>query len=158
MRKELFIDIETTGLDYKVDLITQLAGIVKINGVIKRKFNITSNFYNNLMDNLHDFIDRYNPDDKFYLVGYNSNFDMSFIRELFKKNDNNFFGAYFYSIDVDIMRIAAWKFMLKGMKPDNYKLTTVAKFLKIKVNESKLHDAKYDIYLTNEIYKKLLKL
>jgi DNA polymerase III subunit epsilon len=34
----------------------------------------------------------------------------------------------------------------------DFKLKTVAKHLGIEVDETKLHDAKYDIYLTREIF------
>lgn len=36
---------------------------------------------------------------------------------------------------------------------ENFQLRSVAKYLGIEVDETKLHDAKYDIYLTLEIYK-----
>jgi len=37
----------------------------------------------------------------------------------------------------------------------NFKLMTVAKHLKIEVDESRLHDALYDIHLTKMIYDKV---
>ena len=36
---------------------------------------------------------------------------------------------------------------------ENFQLKTVAKFLGVEVDETKLHDAEYDIYLTIEIFK-----
>ncbi len=39
----------------------------------------------------------------------------------------------------------------------DFKLATVARKLKILVDDAKLHDAYYDIHLTREIYKKISK-
>lgn len=39
-----------------------------------------------------------------------------------------------------------------GAKRANFKLATVSKALGIEVDDSKLHDAEYDILLTRQIY------
>jgi len=44
----------------------------------------------------------------------------------------------------------------RGLMAD-FKLKTVAQFLGIEIDESKLHDAVYDIKLTREIYKLITK-
>ena len=47
---------------------------------------------------------------------------------------------------------------LLGVRPtmENFKLMTVAKTVGIQIDESKLHDAMYDIYLTREIYNRII--
>jgi DNA polymerase-3 subunit epsilon len=39
---------------------------------------------------------------------------------------------------------------------ENFKLKTVAQEMGIEVDESKLHDAKYDLELTYQIYQKIV--
>lgn len=39
MIKKLFFDLETTGLDYKVNAIHQLSGCIEIDGTIVEEFN-----------------------------------------------------------------------------------------------------------------------
>ena len=48
------------------------------------------------------FIDRYNKEDKFVVVGYRTQFDVDFLRETFAKAGEKYFGSYIsgYSIDV----------------------------------------------------------
>jgi len=39
MKKTLFFDVETTGLDVKKCSIVQLSGIIDIDGIVKEEFN-----------------------------------------------------------------------------------------------------------------------
>lgn len=161
MRKEIFIDLETTGLDSKKDRILQIAGIVKIDGKIKEKFNFKSKksvFLKNLCDVLDKHIDPYNKNDKAYLVGWNSKFDSDFLHQAFKLYSKSSFGNYMHHMSIDIQQLCAYKFMKKGIVPRSFKLEDIARYFKIPCSSKKFHDAMYDINITNEIYKKLLKL
>jgi DNA polymerase-3 subunit epsilon len=51
------------------------------------------------------------------------------------------------------MVLAAFKLKTERTNLENFQLKTVAKYLGIEVDESRLHDAQYDIYLTYELYK-----
>lgn len=106
-------------------------------------------------DMLARYINRYNKSDKFYLAGYNSrSFDEPFLRQLFLRNNDNYYGAYFWQIGFDVMVLAAER--LKHALPSmpNFKLPTVAVELGVSI-PGNLHDAAHDIALTYAIYKAL---
>lgn len=155
--KLIIIDTETTGLDYKLDSITEIGGIVKIDGKIKEKFIFKNDLYNNFIKLLNKYCSKYDKTDKFYFVAYNAHFDMNFIRELFLKNGNVYYGSYFYNPCIDILQLVAYKLMGKKKQPENFKLGTIAKFYGINCNENQLHTAYYDAFLANEILKKVRK-
>jgi DNA polymerase-3 subunit epsilon len=156
--KQLFIDIETNqSLDPKTGVITQLAFIYRKNGKTIKSVNIKTNIYTTFVSELDKIVDRFDKNDKVYFIGYNAKFDSDFIRELFTKNNNKFYGSYFFNPIIDIMNIAAYKFMLKKSHPENFKLGTIAKFLNIEVDNNNLHDALYDIEISRKVYSKLLK-
>ena len=114
--------------------------------------------YNKIIEMLSKYVNKFDKTDKFYLVGYNNAaFDNAFFRAFFVQNNDNYFGSWFWSDSQDVMVMASYylKDVRKNMESLN--LMTVAKAVGIEVDESKLHDATYDIYLTREIYKKINK-
>lgn len=109
--------------------------------------------YKALMQIVAKYVDRYNKKDKFHLVGYNNaSFDNHFLRAFFLQNGDSYFGSYFWADSIDCMVLASN--VLKDARPNmlNFKLSTVAKQLGIEVDESRLHDALYDIELTKAVY------
>ena len=158
MRKELFIDIETTGLNPEKDSIEQLAYIYREGGKIISTQDLKGdNIYPHFVGNLNEIVDRFNKEDKMYFIAYNAGFDNQFVRNMFLQNDDKYFGSYFYSPHICVMQLAAFKFMRKGIRPDSFKLGDVCKYFKLKVDDNKLHDGLYDITLTKNLYNKLLK-
>jgi DNA polymerase-3 subunit epsilon len=185
--KELFFDLETTGLDEKRNAIHQLSGIIRVDGKIVEEFDINmrpdpdqevkeqalkvSNLtvedvinnelsqkegYEQFVSMLDKYVDRFNKKDKIFLCGYNNvKFDNEFLRELFNRNGDKYFGSWFWSGGIDLMILALEKLRHKRAEMDNFKLMTVAKELGIVLNESKLHNAVYDIELTIEICDRL---
>lgn len=182
--KILYIDTETTGLDDETCAIWQLSGIVEIDNKEVETFNIfmkpnpdqninlgaleatKSSFdlinkgisqfegYNQFIYILDKYINKYDTNDKFFMVGYNNHsFDSNFIRKFMKMHGNTYYGSYFWHPGIDVMLIAAYAAMKDRQNLENFKLTTVAKSLGINVIEEKLHDALYDINLTKEIFK-----
>jgi len=111
-----------------------------------------------LTEMLSKYVDKYDKTDKFHLIGYNiSSFDNQFLRAFFTQNGDNYFGSFFWSDSIDVMSKASDK--LKDVRAEmlNFKLKTVARQLRINVDEEKLHDAMYDIKLTKEVYETLNK-
>jgi DNA polymerase-3 subunit epsilon len=117
--------------------------------------------YNKFMELITPHCDKFNKTDKFHLVGYNNAaFDNQFLRAWFVQNAatpkdaeyGNYFGSWFWSSSIDVMVLAANK--LKSIRHEmaDFKLKTVAKQLGIEVDESQLHNAMYDIHLTESIY------
>lgn len=103
---------------------------------------------------LSKYVDKFNKSDKFFLVGYNNaSFDNSFFRAFFVQSGDNYFGSWFWSDSHDAMVLASYKLMGVRHTMENFKQSTVAKQLGIKVDETKLHDAEYDVNLLIQIYK-----
>lgn len=180
--KLIFIDLETTGLDHRNNAIIQLAGIVRIDGRIKKKFNFKmqphkeakidvneelamryrtrqETGFRKFKKILEDYVNPYNKKDKFYFLAYNSKFDENFMRAWFLRNDDKYFGSYFWNPSVDVMQLAIRGLMKTGKRHelDNMKLGTVAKYYGLKVKEDDLHDAAYDIKITKDLYNRICK-
>ena len=101
-------------------------------------------------------VDRYDKSDKMFLAGYNNaSFDNDFLRQFFADNGDKYFGSYFWADPIDVRVLAAYELMSERKNMVDFKLMTVAKHLGIAIDESKLHDAVYDIKITREILQKI---
>lgn len=134
---------------------------LKIAGVTKDEvlaYPEMKTVYNDIIEMLSQHCDKFNKKDKFFLVGYNNaSFDNQFLRGFFLQNGDNYFGSWFWSNTIDVMVLASE--FTKGTRDSmqDFKLKTVAIALGIEVDEARLHDAKYDIELTRNIYKLIIK-
>lgn len=185
MIKKLFFDLETTGLDYKVNAIHQLSGCIEIDGTVVEEFNLKMQPYegaviepealkvsNITMEHLATYepseavfarfmtmiskhVNRFKKTDKMFLVGYNNaSFDNPFLRKWYEIHQKDeFFGSFFWSNSLDVMVLASEYLLEKRVAMENFKLMTVARAVGIEIDESKLHDAQYDIELTRTIYR-----
>ena len=64
--------------------------------------------YKRLIATLEQYVSRFDKADKFFLAGYNSqSFDSPFLRKFFEKNNDKFFGSYFWTANLDVMILAA---------------------------------------------------
>lgn len=104
---------------------------------------------------LEKYVNKYDKTDKFFFIGYNSAFDMQMLRIFFEKNHDLYIGSWFFFPHIDVMTIACAALMERRPDMVNFKLSTVARELGLKVDEDKLHDAMEDIYLTREIHQLL---
>jgi len=183
MKNKIFMfDVETTGLDPKVNAIHQLSGAIIVDGKIEHRFNyhikpfqgavveqvaldvsgVTAQqiqsyddprvVYQDLIAVISRFVDRYDKKDKMFLAGYNNaSFDNQFLRSMFERNGDKYFGSYFWSSPLDVFILASFKLMkMRHIMPD-FKLKTVAEAFGITIEENKLHSADYDIDLTIQI-------
>lgn len=177
--KTIWIDLETTGLDYKKDTIIEFAAlyendkdksifhkyckpesypenfheIEELTG-IKREFleenGISeSELYNKFIEFASSKIDKFNKTDKAIFAAYNATFDDNFLRELFIRNNDFYYGSWFYSARLDIMSTIAnaYRFGVFDIQPSN-KCETIAKALNIKL---KAHSAIEDIKAARQI-------
>jgi len=102
---------------------------------------------------LSKHVNKYDKKDKLFLIGYNnSRFDDQFLRSWFGKNNDKFYGSWFWPNTIDVMSLASNFLVNDRLNMENFKLKTVAKEFGLNVDESKLHDALYDIELTRGIY------
>jgi DNA polymerase-3 subunit epsilon len=75
---------------------------------------------------LDAMVDKYDRNDKLVVCGYNCRFDLGFLSELFKKNENFYLGSYISWKDVDILYLMYIHDFLGTHKLANYRLKTVA--------------------------------
>lgn len=110
--------------------------------------------YGQITAMLGKYVKKFDKGDKMHLVGYNNApFDNQFFRAFFAQNNDMYFGSWFWADSIDVMVLASNYLKHERAKMENFKLVTVAKWLGIEVDETQLHDAFYDIYLTREIYR-----
>lgn len=112
--------------------------------------------YSQFVNILSKYVDRYNKSDKFFLVGYNNaSFDNPFLRAWFGLNGDKYFGSWFWANSIDVMVMATPFLADVRSQMKNFRQGTVAKALGIAVDDSKLHDALYDIEICQAIYHKV---
>lgn len=185
---EVFLDLETTGLNSYKNGVWQIGAIFFKDGEERETFNETCNIYpgqeshpkalemadlteerlkalrhpmevyNEFRALLSKYIDPYNKTEKAFMYGYNVRFDDDFLRQFFYNSGDRFYGSWFWNPAIDVMNLAM--IHLKEARPlmTNFKQDSVARALEIEVDDSQLHDALYDIRLTKQIYDKILRL
>jgi len=186
--KIMYVDTEATALHNGA--IIQLSGIIEINGEVKKEFNFfvkphkgasiqqealkitnstekqifgypdpreVKDYFESMMS---EFVDKYDRDDKFILVGYNTNFDLNMLIDFYKQQGDTTLSYWFdyrHTIDIhELLKLLQFKNRIPIFK--NNKLGNVCKELNILENTNKLHDSLEDVRVTREVAKKLLKL
>lgn len=105
-------------------------------------------------------IDKFSKVDKAFFSGYNTPFDVEFVRAWFTRCNDKYFGSWFWSGSIDVMGAALWALRDKRHMLPNFKLGTVADFvLGSRVAEltaeAGLHNALTDIRITREIHRRV---
>jgi len=181
MIKKLYLDLETSGLDPQLNAVLEIGCIIEYRDVYKeltfncqpfpndlvdtealavnklteekiRSFPNPIEVYNNLIAELTMHINKYNTKDKFVLLGYNVGFDAQFLRNFFQKNQDKYFGSWFWYPPLDVMALAMRFLKEKRHLMKDFKLLTVAEELGLEVNPEEAHGAMYDVALTREMY------
>ena len=112
--------------------------------------------FNAFIDFLATRVDPYKPEDKFFLVAYNAPFDLGFLEQWFKRNNNKWFGSYFWRPPLCTYALSAFHLGAEWAKLPDRKLATVADRLGIAPPETgNLHTALYDCLLSKGIYEKI---
>jgi DNA polymerase-3 subunit epsilon len=181
---KIFFDLETTGLNVKKHSVHQIAGLIEIDGGVVETFDIKTRPHLKAeldtqalkicnkteaellaypeMNQAHfifsrtlrKYIDKYNPKDKAFLIGFNaSHFDCTFLRAWFEQNNDSFFDSWFWKSEIDVMSLAAQYLLARRVNMPSFKLKRVAMELGIEVNAGRLHDALYDVELTRGVYR-----
>jgi len=102
---------------------------------------------------LSKYVDRFNRQDKFFLCGFNNmGFDDKFLRNFFELNGDTYFGSFFWANSLDVMCLASNKLLDTRPSMVDFKLKTVAGTMGLTIDPEKLHDGRYDIELTRQIY------
>ena len=171
--KVIWVDVETTGREAADNTIIELAALYEDGkdkdifhtyilpdakpddfSTIEELTGITWEYlqhngiteqqaYGDFTEWLGSHINKYDKSDKAIFAAYNARFDNDFIRELFKRNNDNYFGSWFYSAPLDIMGTVVQCVRLGLMPvPVNFKNVTICEFFGI---EHKAHSALDDI-------------
>ena len=183
--KLCYIDVETGGLYANKNPLLQLSGIIEIDGEEKERFNFFLRpftgqevdpralkvnkltieqietfedpklVFGQFIKLLSKYVSKFNRQDKFFFIGYNSqSFDEPFVRQFFKNAEDKYGpGSWFWYPSIDMMLVWGHILSPKRHTMKNFKLVTVCQTAGITVDESKLHDAMYDIELTRDLYK-----
>ena len=181
--KVFYCDTETTGLNPQKNDIIQLGYIIEIDNQIREKGsinvqpfdynNIESSalathqisieqmktfdsprvVYNELINILNKYINKYDRSDKFIPAGYNVKFDIEFLQNFFIKNRDKYYGAYFDYHFIDAMALLFLKRYAGKINLSNYKLATASKHYGIEIQA---HDALSDIEATRELILKMM--
>lgn len=108
--------------------------------------------YTALIEILSKHVDRFNKKDKMQLIAYNAKFDSEFIREFFSKMNDNYYGSWFWTPAICVMESAAMFLIdVRGAIRD-FKLGTICDCAGLGWDESKAHDADYDIEQTIKLF------
>lgn len=186
-KKVLYFDTETTGLEAGKHEIVQLAGIVEIDGVIEKKFNIYMRpdnpdnvspealgiqektledvmayperkvGFEEFLAILNKYINCYNKLDKFIIAGQNIRFDMGFLAALFKSQGHKYFGSYFGGEELD-SRLLYIALMLAGRTDRLTRMRLTNICSALGVELNNAHDALADIQATYDVLQIMLKM
>ena len=183
MKKALWFDVETTGLNPKRNDIIQLACMVEIEGNIVEtweskikpcdtttidhralevnklrvedvlKYPEPKSVLKEFQKVLSKYVDKFNRGDKFAPAGYNVQFDINFLSSFFEKCGDNYYGSYFNYKSIDPLRIVHIMDYERQIDLPNYKLATVCRHYNIPIEGA--HEALADIRATRELFKML---
>jgi DNA polymerase III subunit epsilon len=114
--------------------------------------------YKKFLTLMGKYVNKFDKKDKFFLYGYNNRkFDDNFLRSWFDKMGDKYFGSWFCQWTSDIMVLAVEHLLEDILEMENFKLMTVAKHMGIEIDETKAHDAVYDIDITRQLYFLIMK-
>jgi DNA polymerase-3 subunit epsilon len=142
--------LQVTGIDRRQFLPADDPNCLKIGGQL---FEDPQTVYKRLVEMLAKHVNKFDKSDKFQFVGYNAHsFDMPFMRKFWEKNNDRYFGSWFWYPCLDVMLL--WAQILQPVRFDltNFKLMTIAAYAGLEVDESRLHDSQYDIELTRSLW------
>ena len=130
---------------------------LKVGGVTSEQimsYEPMEKVYKKILMMLSKYVDRFNKQEKIFLVGFNNaRFDDEHLRKWFEQNGDTFFGSWFWGESLDVRVLAGQYLQERRSSIPSFKLPRVAIEVGIEVDENRLHDAEYDIYLTREIYR-----
>lgn len=175
--KNLYLDLETTGIKHMENGILQIAGLIEIDHQLVESFDyrvkpfpqdeITQEafeihgldpkdgndpgiVYRDLVEMFSKYCGRFDKKDKFNLIGYSVNFDERFLRQWFLKNNDKYFGSWFFWPYIDVMQMVAVELMAKRPQVESFKLIDIIKLYGSRL--AKAHDAMSDIKATQKLF------
>jgi DNA polymerase III subunit epsilon len=183
LKKVLWLDTETSGLDSKVNGIIEVSFIVEVDDVIieyetfkmKTKMQIDDaalkvngltreeidsygteeEAVKNIQEMFQRYINKYNKTDKFIPGGFHVDFDLDFLDELFKRNGDKYMYSYINSRSRIDPQKSLGLFEYGGLvKLTGYNLSSVCEAFGVELTDA--HSSMADIRATREIALKML--
>jgi DNA polymerase III alpha subunit (gram-positive type) len=183
--KRAFIDVETTGLNWdsgihQLALIIDINGqpvheqtweicpdprckiedkALEVSGksrAVMASSMPEANFFREFQVVLSKFITcKYDRQDKLHFTAYNAQFDDSRLRDLFRRQNDRYYGSWFWN-PYDCVMIHAGRHLrpIRHQMLD-FKLGTVCTAMGLIWDNAEAHDALYDIRMTRELHRAL---
>lgn len=182
MIKKLYYSLLTTGTDPDKHGIYHIGAVIEVDGEVKQKMNLhckptakanidkeflmrrgfsTSRLkelpgskiaYIAFIDMITLFIDKYDRQDKFFLIGYNNRLlHDRFLKNFLLAHGDEYFGSYFWNNTIDLMCLASIRLMEARARMANFKLSTVAPKFGITA-PTDIQDALHDAMLIRQLY------
>lgn len=98
------------------------------------------------------YVNPYDRRDKFWFIGYNAPFDHGMVNSWFKRCGDTYCMSWFHFPPLDVAQLAAIALIQRRPDMRRFKLSDVAHELGIQIDEKRLHDALYDIELTEDVF------
>ena len=186
MIKQLFLDTETGGIDPNRHALLEIGALVCIgeqesvgfeyftrpfNGdtITEKALEVNGKTYEEIdsypdpmythdkfTQMLSTYIDRFDRKDKFFLYGWNVDFDDRFLRAFFKKCEDKYYGSYILWPPINVAALVTEYLREKRFQIEDFHLHTVAEWFAIPVNYEARHGALYDATLTKQVYDQLI--
>ena len=167
MTKLAFIDLETTGGGRKKNHIWYLSAILVTES--KRThfeagedgltcYPLSRGDFLGFQEFLSLAVDPFNSSDKLFFIGYNSYSDMDWVRDWFKRENDKYFGSWFWYPPIDVMQLAILGTAADRHLLEDFTLGTVCRYFKLDFDDTLAHGATdYDNRKAEELYWKLMK-
>ena len=176
--KIFWFDTETTGISAYKCCVIQLAALIELDGEIVEALDIKFRPHDGatiekaaldvhglseevlmtfddpsigmaaLKTTLSSYVNKFDKNDKFLIAGYNVNFDIDHLRQMFLRSNDKYFGSFFFWPSIDVQHYVALE-IAKGLRLPNYRLSTVCQHYGIKIDA---HEALSDIEATRKLY------
>ena len=176
--KVFWFDTETTGIDPYHCCVITLAAIIEVNGKVLEEIDLRFKPHDGarideaaikthgisreqmnefepapvvlakLKSTLSEIVNKFDKNDKLIMAGYNVKFDADFLRQMFMRSGDKYFGSFFFWPTLDVQHYVACE-IIAGLRLPNFKLSTVAKHYNIEIDA---HDALSDIRATKRLY------
>ncbi len=184
--KYCFVDCETTGTSPDKHGLVQIAAVIAIDGKIVDRFDLKMcTFPDDVIDDealkvngldratidswpaphgeylafvkrLARYCDKFDRADKYHFIGYNADFDASFVRKFFEKCGDKYFGSWFWWPIIDVSKVAGIRLMRDRHLLPDFKLATVAAHMQIPFDAEQLHNAMADVEITIKLFKRFM--
>lgn len=183
--KICYFDVETTGILPGKHDIVEIACVIEINHNVVNEFafelqpfdyttidegalsacNTTVEdlkkrmlphvMYPKLLREFGKHVNKYDRSDKFYPAGFNVRFDIDFLGDFFRKNNDQYYGSWFNWKAIDPLPILNWLDLTGKVHLEKRTLSHACEYFGIELGQA--HVALNDIRATRELIKLLWK-